>query len=133
MKKKPLVQTVIGLVLVMLLTGPTLAQQSAPLVAKPADVIYHGGSILTMAGDKPAYVEALAVRDGKIVFTGSRDEALKMKSEATKVVDLKGKALLPGFIDAHSHYINSLLVANQAKLYPPPPVLARTCPASSPS
>jgi predicted amidohydrolase YtcJ len=35
-------------------------------------------------------------------------------------VDLEGKALLPAFIDAHSHYINSLLVANQAKLYAPP-------------
>jgi predicted amidohydrolase YtcJ len=36
------------------------------------------------------------------------------------VVDLQGRALLPGFLDAHSHYINSLLVANQAKLYAPP-------------
>jgi len=35
-------------------------------------------------------------------------------------VDLAGKALLPGFLDGHSHYINSLLVANQAKLYAPP-------------
>ncbi len=43
-----------------------------------------------------------------------------MKGDATKVVDLGGKALLPGFLDAHSHYINSLLVANQCKLYAPP-------------
>ncbi len=105
------------LVTVALFAGVALGQQ---VFAQPADAIYHGGSILTMAGDKPAYVEAIAVRDGKIVFTGSADKALKMKSEATKVVDLKGKALLPGFIDAHGHYINSLLVANQAKLYPPP-------------
>ena len=33
-----------------------------------ADTIYHGGSILTMAGKDPTYVEALAVKDGKIVF-----------------------------------------------------------------
>ena len=85
-----------------------------------ADTIFHGGRILTMAGDKPAYVEALAVKDGTIVFAGSKDKALGLKGDATKVVDLQGKALLPAFIDAHSHYINSLLVANQAKLYAPP-------------
>ena len=73
-----------------------------------------------MAGDKPAYVEALAVKDGKIIFAGARDQALTLKGDNTRVVDLAGKALLPAFIDAHGHYINSLLVANQAKLYAPP-------------
>lgn len=48
------------------------------------------------------------------------DWQLAMKSEATNVVDLDGKALLPGFIDSHSHYINALLVASQCKLYAPP-------------
>jgi predicted amidohydrolase YtcJ len=85
-----------------------------------ADTVYHNGSILTMAGKEPTYVEALAVKDGTIVLAGSKADALKMKSDATRVVDLGGKALLPGFLDAHSHYINSLLVANQCKLYAPP-------------
>ncbi len=96
---------------------------AAPVVVNAqqvADVLYHGGRILTMAGDEPAYVEALAVKDGRIAFTGAKDHALAMRGEATTVVDLEGKALLPGFIDGHGHYINSLLVANQAKLYPPP-------------
>ena len=88
--------------------------------APKADTIYHNGSILTMAGKKPAYVKALVVKNGKIAFAGNKDDALKMKGDATKVVDLGGKALLPGFLDAHSHYINSLLVANQCKLYAPP-------------
>lgn len=39
--------------------------------AQAADTIYHNGSILTMAGKEPTYVEALAVKDGKIVFTGA--------------------------------------------------------------
>ncbi len=85
-----------------------------------ADTIYHNGSILTMAGPEPTYVEALAVTDGKIVFAGPKAAALDMKGETTRVVDLGGKTLLPGFLDAHSHYINSLLVANQCKLYAPP-------------
>src|SRR5438045_7037351 len=36
------------------------------------------------------------------------------------MVDLEGNTMLPCFLDAHSHYINSLLVANQCKLYAPP-------------
>lgn len=88
--------------------------------AQTADTIYHNGSILTMAGRTPAYVEALAVKDGKIVLAGRKDDALEMKGDATKVVDLAGKALLPGFLDGHGHYINSLSVANQCKLYAPP-------------
>jgi predicted amidohydrolase YtcJ len=88
--------------------------------AQTADTIYHGGSILTMAGKAPAYVEALSVKDGKILAAGAKDAVLKAKGEAAKVVDLGGKTLLPGFIDGHGHYINSLLVANQCKLYAPP-------------
>jgi predicted amidohydrolase YtcJ/heat shock protein HslJ len=85
-----------------------------------ADAIYHNGAILTMAGSEPTYVEALAVKDGWIAVAGAREDALKLKGDATRVVDLEGKALLPGFLDAHTHYINSLLVANQCKLYAPP-------------
>ncbi len=95
------------------MTGATVWGQSA-------DTIYFNGSILTMAGKEPTYVEALAVKDGKIAFAGAKDAAFRMKDDGTKTIDLDGKAMLPGFLDAHSHYINSLLVANQCKLYAPP-------------
>lgn len=97
-----------------------LLLHSEPVFSQTADTIYHGGSILTMAGKEAAYVEALAVRDGKIALAGSKEDALKMKADDTKVVDLGGKALLPGFIDGHGHYINSLSVATQCMLYAPP-------------
>ncbi len=93
-----------------------------------ANTIYHSGSILTMAGKEPTYVEALAIKNGKIVFAGTKDAALKMKGDSTKVVDLSGKTLLPGFLDGHSHYINSLLVANQCKLYAPPSGVGKDVP-----
>lgn len=98
------------------LTGLTISST----LAQTADTIYQNGSILTMAGKVPAYVEALAVKDGKITLAGTKDAALKMKGKTTKIVDLGGKTLLPGFLDPHSHYINSLLVANQCQLYAPP-------------
>ncbi|MFO1039960.1 MAG: amidohydrolase family protein [Geminicoccaceae bacterium] len=85
-----------------------------------ADTVYFGGDILTMTGDAPGYVEALAVKNGKIVFAGPRDAATAMTDGTSRLVDLGGKTLMPAFIDGHSHYINSLLVANQAKVYAPP-------------
>ncbi len=83
-------------------------------------VMYHGGDIITMEGDSVQYAEAVVVKDGKIVFVGSKGEAMKAAGEDHQMVDLQGKTLLPGFLDAHSHYINSLMVANQCKLYAPP-------------
>ncbi len=82
--------------------------------------IYFGGDILTMAGDNPSYVEAIVESEGEIIFTGSKEEAFKRFKDEAKEVDLKGKTMLPGFLDAHSHYINSLWVANQCQLYAPP-------------
>ena len=85
-----------------------------------ADAIYTGGNIVTINDAQPE-VEALAVKDGKILAVGARADIERAhKGATTQVVDLGGKTLLPSFIDSHSHYINSLSVANQAKLYAPP-------------
>jgi hypothetical protein len=89
-------------------------------VVDAADTIYVGGDIVTVNDAQPT-AEALAVKNGKIVAIGTRADLEKAhKGAATRVVDLAGKTLMPGFLDAHSHYINSLLVANQCKLYSPP-------------
>ena len=59
--------------------------------------------------------------DGKILAVGARGAIeLNHKAATTRVVDLAGRTLLPSFIDAHSHYFNSLLVSNQVCVYPPP-------------
>ncbi len=102
--------------------SPAPAASTAATVpaAQAADTIYVGGDIVTINDAQPT-AEALAVKDGKILAVGTRAELENAnKGAATKVVDLGGKALLPGFLDAHSHYINSLLVANQCKVYAPP-------------
>lgn len=89
------------------LFGALLLSSAAAAAAAggKADAIYVNGDILTMASKDPTYVEALAVADGKIAFVGAKDEALKLKGDATKLVDLKGHTLLPGFIDGHGHMI----------------------------
>lgn len=68
-----------------------------------ADAIYYGGDILTMEGEKATYVQAIATKNDKILFSGSKTNALKLKSPNTEIIDLKGKTLLPGFIEPHVH------------------------------
>jgi len=79
--------------------------QAATAMAASADAIYLGGDILTMKGKSPQYAQALAVRDGKIAFVGSKAGAMKLRGGSTRVVDLGGATLLPGFIDGHGHMI----------------------------
>jgi len=81
-------------------------------MTQSADAIYVNGEIVTVDQDNPA-AQALAVRGGRITAVGDRDEVVAaQQGPNTRVVDLDGAALLPGFIDPHSHYINSLTVAN---------------------
>lgn len=67
-------------------------------------VMYYGGDIITMESDSAQYVEALVVKDGKIAFTGSKAEAMESAGKGHQMVDLKGKTLVPGFIDGHCHF-----------------------------
>lgn len=66
--------------------------------------MYYGGDIITMEGDSPRYAEALVQREGQIVYVGNLSGAReKFEGKATEV-DLKGKTMLPGFIDGHVHF-----------------------------
>ncbi len=85
-----------------------------------ADAIYFGGDLITMEGDSASYTEAIAVKNGRIVFVGNKTEADKLKGDSTVFHDLQGKTLLPGFIDPHSHFINALSITHQANCSPSP-------------
>jgi predicted amidohydrolase YtcJ len=99
----------------------------------PAETIYFGGDIITMEGNQAQYKEAVAVKDGKILFVGTRKEAEKYQSPNTVMNDLKGKTMFPGFIDAHCHFGGFPLQASGAQILPPPdagvsniPILIKT-------
>ncbi len=64
--------------------------------------IYFNGTILTMEGEVPTYVETVVVLNDKIVFIGNEDEA-KKKFKGAKLNDLKGSTITPGFIEPHLH------------------------------
>lgn len=69
---------------------------------KSADLILHNGTIYTMDG-KSNTAQAIAVKDGKIVAVGKDRDMQTFVGSSTEQVDLKGKTVLPGFIDAHVH------------------------------
>lgn len=68
-------------------------------------VMYYNGDIITMAGETPQYVEAVVVKDGKILFAGAKSEAMKQAGSGHEMLDLQGRTMIPGFIDAHGHFI----------------------------
>lgn len=96
-----------------------LAITTAPVIAEDADAIYSGGDIITINDAAPS-AEAVAVRDGKILVVGTKDEVLKTKGDKTKMVDLGGKTLLPGFVDAHGHLGAVGVQAASANMLPAP-------------
>ncbi len=98
-----------------------LASVAGAVEAAPAGVtIYTGGPIITMSGDMPETVEALAVRDGRIVSVGNLATVARVAGRGAMRVDLNGHSLLPGFIDAHGHLSYVGQSEFMAKLAPPP-------------
>ena len=84
-----------------------------------ADTIYSGGPILTIDDDQPI-VEAVAVRDGRILAVGDTDSVLAHRGDSTEVFDLAGRTMLPGFVDSHGHVVMGGLQALSANLLAPP-------------
>ncbi|MBF4695570.1 amidohydrolase [Fusibacter ferrireducens] len=78
-------------------------------MTRKADVIFYNGHIVTMEESFPT-VESVAVRDGKILAVGNLSETLQLKDEKTVMMDLQNQTMLPGFIDAHSHFVENGLI-----------------------
>ncbi|MNJ98601.1 N-substituted formamide deformylase precursor [compost metagenome] len=97
---------------------PQTEMRSSSL-GKSAETVFWGGDIVTVDDAQPV-AEAVAVAEGKILFVGSKQEAQTYVGRDTKVIDLQGKTLMPGFIDAHSHIAGYLGLWKQVNLNPPP-------------
>jgi predicted amidohydrolase YtcJ len=100
--------------------GANLPAVAAPPQSAAAATLYSGGSILTMAGPQPAYAEALVERGGRIVYVGPLAGAVRAAGGGAKRVNLAGRALLPGFIDAHGHLPDYVATWGRPDLSPPP-------------
>lgn len=84
-----------------------------------ADMLFFGDNIITMEDDDNK-IEALAIKDGKIVFSGNRKQARLYQGTNTRVTELGTKVLMPGFIDAHGHFSATARFIDFANLSSPP-------------
>lgn len=89
------------------------------LYAQMADRIYRGGDIVTINDARP-FAEAVAIRNGKILAVGTLAEISTFQGPKTEMIDLAGRTLLPGFVDAHGHCFGTGLQAVSANLLAPP-------------
>jgi predicted amidohydrolase YtcJ len=91
-----------------LVSALTLAISASLVAAEPPDLILHHGKIATV--DKGFSIgQAIAIRGERIVQVGTIDEVLATKGDATKLIDLGGKLVLPGLIDSHTHPVGAAL------------------------
>ena len=77
----------------------------ATMFSQKADIAFTHANIWTVDPSKPR-AEAVAVRGGKIIAVGTNAEIAPYIAQGTEVIDVKGKMMLPGFIDDHTHFLS---------------------------
>ncbi len=114
--KKNMRELIVCAIATILFVG---CNNETPVESLNNEVIYFGGDIITMKGDKANYVEALVTQGDSIIFTGTLTESKRLFAEA-KETNLNGNTMLPGFIDAHAHFAGFPSQSIGAQILPPP-------------
>ena len=82
--------------------GAVLALAGVAVQAQPADTVFVNGKIVA-ADAKGSIHQALAVRDEKIIAIGRSTDVSRHAGPKTRVIDLRGRTVIPGLIDSHIH------------------------------
>ena len=90
--------------LLLLLVPAIVAAQQQPQ-QQPADLIVTNARIYTVDESHPL-ADAMAVRGGKVQFVGSTRAAMALRGASTRIIDLNGRTVIPGMVDAHGHVDN---------------------------
>src|SRR5262249_16817838 len=80
-------------------------------MTKAADVILHNGRFTTLDPANP-FASAVAIKDGRFKAVGLDNEVMRLAGPGTRLIDLKGRSVLPGLIDNHLHIIRGGLNFN---------------------
>ena len=99
-------------------TAPAAASRpgsSTPAAGGPADLVLKSGAVYTVDGER-GWAQALAIRAGRLVYVGTDRGAAAYVAPSTRVVDLRGKMVLPAFQDAHIHPISAGIQADSCTL-----------------
>lgn len=94
-----MIRPLLGFSLLAVTTSAPLARGQAP-----ADLILHHGKVVTL-DPKESVASSIAVREGRIAAVGGDDDIAKLRGPRTKLVNLGGGMVLPGFIETHCHAI----------------------------
>lgn len=88
-----------------------------PKIFKAGDLMqaFYNGNIITMEDEQP-FAEVLISDKGKIVYVGDAEKAKHYITKNTQLINLKGKTLLPAFLDAHSHISDTAMLLKSANL-----------------
>ena len=89
----------------MVFTTMARAQSPPPEVLAWADTVLYNGQVLTV-DDAFTIGEAVAIRDAKFLAVGDNERIRAMAGPGTRLIDLEGKTVVPGFIDTHHHFHN---------------------------
>src|SRR5271167_2467095 len=74
--------------------------------AQSADTILVNGKVVTLDG-RSSVVQGLAIRDGRVLETGTTEDMRKRSDSHTKVIDLGGRTVIPGLMDSHIHALRA--------------------------
>jgi len=95
------------------------APSSADEQPQTADAVYFNGKIITVDDDNPK-ATVVAIKDGMILYVGDIRGAKPLMANSTRQINLQGKTMVPGFVDAHGHVVNAGIQAASANLLPMP-------------
>lgn len=90
------------LILLLIFTIAFISCKQEANNTETADLIVTNAKVAVMDSTK-TITEAIAVKDGKVLATGTNEEILKLKNESTKTIDANGRTLIPGLNDSHLH------------------------------
>ena len=97
------------------LLGISLLVAACLAADAPADRVYRNGTVFT-ADAQNSIVQAVAIRDGRIVYVGSNEGVVRFIGPSTKVTDLKSGFLMPGVVDGHMHPLEAGLKLQKCSL-----------------
>jgi len=100
-----LIPLVVGACRAPLPATPAHVGTSRPAPADQADVIFYNGVVLTMEPDRPA-AAAIALRGERILAAGGDRPMLALQGPQAQLINLQGRTIMPGFVDAHTHLLN---------------------------
>src|SRR5258708_3730589 len=91
-----------AIALLLIMAFGTFALPHPPAIASRADIVFTNGNVYTVNEGQP-HAEAIAIKNGRIIFVGSDRDAKAFEGPKTRIYDLHRQTVVPGLTDSHYH------------------------------